>query len=125
MINLAKILEEAAEQTGGDVDYRNNYSGRAMYGARCIGLDGGSHQVMELISEVVNLLIQESYDASIDAETDEDRDAAYDLNNETQVAVSKLLKFKEDSMGRGVIYYWPEIQAEEVAETEEESCSCC
>lgn len=42
-------LRDSADQHG--AEYRDDYSGRFMYGARCIGLTGTIHAIMATVAE--------------------------------------------------------------------------
>lgn len=73
---------------------RTNYSGRAMYGQQCIGVDG-EHPVLFIIECMENLV---------------------DMEPEYALAYFQLLKMqRQDSMGLGTIIYFPSwaIETEE------------
>jgi len=71
-------LREAAGTVGLD-DYRENYSGRGMYGKTCVGIVGNTGDLIEFVLAVA----------------DEDKDLAYEL---TEVST--------DSMASDKIFYW-------------------
>lgn len=75
-------------------DLRTGYSGRAMYGKTCIGYTGED----PVIFTIKLAYLMAGGDISVDEliEELEDLGAAH-----------------TDSMGRGTIYYWPHVQAEE------------
>jgi hypothetical protein len=111
-----KKLIEALELT----DWRHgeliprSYSGRGMYGKQCVGVtldgDGSSFQLGAAVSA-----------AFFDLDEDEALDNIADLAR---------LRVCEDSMGRGVIVYWPSVEwpADVEEEDEDHDCegpSCC
>ncbi len=95
MTTLQQMIEEACEQTEGsdyEVNFRNDYSGRGMYGRTCVGITGDRRGCMRLIADVIkSAYIQSVEDNKID------KDEAVDI----------LLDFDQDSMGYDVIIYWP------------------
>ena len=96
---LRRVIDDAE-----DVNIRNDYSGRGMYGRRCVGITGRKADCMTVIGEVIKLAHSES------AHNDElDFDSAVDL----------LMSFDQDSMGYDVILYWEDIQAEDEEEPDE------
>lgn len=104
-VNLIERLKDACEYSG-EVSFRDDYSGRGMYGKECVGISGGYSACQRLIGEVIIQLGQDMQDAT----TDQHLEAFED-------AIPKLLNFNSDSMGRDVILYFPSIKAE-VAEAE-------
>jgi len=80
-IKLTEMFEEAG------IDFRPDYSGRAMYGRKCIAVEGAS--LTEVLAEVVA--------ACEDVET----------------AALLIRDARYDQMGLGIIIYWPSIRAPE------------
>lgn len=76
-----------------------SYSGRGMYGKRCLGVtcNNTSNVVLDILPE---LLIGGIDDADVPSEFIEE-------------ACELLRNARTDSMGRGAIIYWPEIEWEE------------
>lgn len=70
-----EVIIETAESM--DLDVRTNYSGRGMFGARCLGVVGSHHELSELVQHVA-------------IETGEVVPAP-----------------STDSMGLDIIWYWP------------------
>lgn len=104
---LQTILEGHVENSGnGQV---RSYSGRAMYGRECLGIDT-SAEIGELFADVL---------AFVEGEGD---------TSELQDAFREM---RSDAMGRGTIYYWPSIpyvDEDEIDGDEEHDCddpSCC
>lgn len=116
MESIVKQLRDACDEVG-EVDFRESYSGRAMYGRKCVGIVGSMSECMAVIAHIIGTMTQEVFDAAIDA-SDGEENAAYDLNDEVQKMQEKLINFSFDSMGLDVIIYWPSIQPE--LEEEEE-----
>lgn len=97
---LVVALKDACEAHG-EVNFRNDYSGRGMYGKRCVGIDSDMTSCMAIIGEVIKQC------ASNIAKDDPHAQADFEM------AVDILLQFDRDSMGRDVILYWPDLQEEE------------
>jgi rubredoxin len=99
---IAKALRDMIEQIGGgddpDVQIRNSYSGRGMYGRACPGITGSHKGCMEVIAEV----IKEAH-----------RDVVYDVGSgpDFERLVDALLNYSTDSMGLDIILYWPRLEA--------------
>lgn len=93
MTTLAQLIKDTSSDLAGDVDFRKSYSGRGMYGAECVGIVGSHQQCMSIIAEVIKELHSVG-------------DDGFDDN------VDELMCFETDSMGRDMIYYWPQIQWE-------------
>lgn len=74
-------LREAAGTVGLD-DYRENYSGRGMYGKTCVGIVGNTGDLIEFVIAVA----------------DADNDLAYEL-----------AEVSTDSMASDKIFYWRKL----------------
>lgn len=81
-----KLVEDVESQLEDEVDVRDDYSGRYMYGAECLAVVG-DHYVLEVF---------------LDAAT------YYDVD----VSLGSVL---EDSMGLRSVYYWPGVEVEKEA----------
>lgn len=100
---MPKILsrDAAAELVGEfEEDVRLGYSGRGMYGEACVGYTGEN---LPLFSAKLAYALAQQDDPEI-----EDM-AAHELLD----AIADLPDASTDSMGRGIIYYWPGIRCEE------------
>lgn len=115
---MSKKLQELLSDSG-CVSVRE-YSGRGMYGKKCLGITGSTRECMRAISDAVTSLMQESFDAAIDATEDSEVDSAHEINDENMDIVSQLLNYDKDSMGLDVIIYWPRIEFEGEEELDEE-----
>jgi hypothetical protein len=98
-LSLAKFLRDAVDNSCGDVSYRSDYSGRAMYGKRCIGIDGGVADCHKVIAEVIHSIMDEV----IDSQDSQVREEARDV-------IDVLMSYRQDSMGLGMILYWPNAE---------------
>ena len=83
MNTLQECLEKLADYFGFDV---RSYSGRGMYGKTCLAIVG----------EGINLISLGYALGEMDRDIDK-----YDLDN-----------MRSDSMGLGMVYYWPNIEYE-------------
>lgn len=78
------LVEDVEAQLGGDVDVRDDYSGKFMHGAKCLAVVGDSY--------VLDVFLDACRYYNIDA---------------------RLGTMKQDSMGLSQVYYWPDIKVEE------------
>ncbi len=102
MEQLAGMIREALTVVAvDDVELREKYSGRGMYGRECPGITGSMEGCMAVISEVIKAAHMQG-----------------DL--EFEDIVDTLLDFKQDSMGRDIILYWPELAAFEYEEVQQQ-----
>lgn len=112
METIVKQLRTACDNAG-DVQFRESYSGRGMYGRACVGIVGTMDDCMAVIAEINATLTQELFDTAIDA-GDGEENAAHDLNDAVQAMQRQLFRFSWDSMGWTTIVYWPAIDPEPV-----------
>lgn len=103
---LIEIIASCADAN--EVSLRTDYSGRGMYGHKCIGLDGSFHGIMTTLGDITNELHENALD---------DVDNGEDLFQEW---MEFAFNFSMDSMGLGQIVYWSNIEAPEGFEVEEE-----
>lgn len=103
-LSLAKAIEEICDTMGWT--YVPDYSGRCMYGRKCVGVEpedgGAASTAVDITLELVEML-----------RDDPDR---YDFDFDD---LSELSSAMSDSMGMGVIVYFPSIQDDEVDDNEE------
>lgn len=95
MTTLQEQLRDLCEDSG-EVEFRESYSGRSMYGATCVGIVGSAQDCMRVIGELIK-----------QCKNNEGFDAEFSFED----AVDTLFAFKTDSMGRDVILYWEELEA--------------
>lgn len=96
--SLARLIEEAAEDTG--VSFRPNYSGRGMYGRSCVGIVGSSQDLAAVMTEVAYNL------APLSAE-------GWEGNQRLREELESLFQYSSDSMGMGRIFYWQHLALDE------------
>jgi Asp/Glu/hydantoin racemase len=112
MQSLQTLLKEACEDAGEDfASYRNDYSGRGMYGARCVGITGTMSECQLIIAQVIKnmsmVLSTTACDATDPAVIHVTSDDLADTENEFDKAITQIMNFSQDSMGMGgVILYW-------------------
>lgn len=82
MEELAQAIKKAADEFGPDVQFRNGYSGRGMYGSQCVALVGSFNQVMGTLALV------------------EEVDDRITLAEDAQM----------DTMGYDVVMYWSRVE---------------
>lgn len=109
-MSLQKMLFEACEEMGGDVTFHNTYSGRGMYGHKCVGVSGSHANCMAVIRSVITDAGDAYANAALDIKQ-EDGDDKYDVAGEFfRNAVETLLIHDRDNMGRDMIIYWPDLE---------------
>lgn len=93
----AKLIEEAANMIGLDVEVHDDYSGRGMYGETTAALVGDMGDIMACVAQAMRDLVEDrdncSDDAKLEAMVDPDQ------------FIDDLMKIRTDSMGRSVVYY--------------------
>ena len=83
------------------------YSGRAMYGKQCLGVEIDRY---ESPYEFFAALIENAAEEAVERLDDEGEVAVYDTFEE----VSRMMRrTRSDSLGLGMILYWPHIPWEE------------
>lgn len=50
MESTSKAIKDAVEGSGLELEFRNNYSGRGMFGNRCVGVVGDRSDLMSLLA---------------------------------------------------------------------------
>lgn len=105
------ILELLAEAANANcVKLRTDYSGRGMFGRKCIGMSGTDSDINTVISETLQMAVQDLFTDTVDLDG-EDTTAVYNKNDDVQQAIATLLgRSARDSMGRGTIVYWPQVE---------------
>lgn len=88
MENIRELIKEYCENEG--LNYRENYSGRGMYGKSCVAVDCNNPLVA--LAGIFAYLV----------DSDDDIDG-YDV-------LSTLGEPREDSMGMGRVLYFPELK---------------
>ena len=86
-----------------DVCFRNDYSGRAMYGRSCVGVTGSRSDCQAVIAEAI-------IRASIDSQKVQAGSSREETDECFRQLVAELLNFQQDSMGMDIILYWPNLQ---------------
>ena len=96
MQTLAQLIKTIAEDGSEDTGFRNDYSGRGMYGHTCVGITGSEDDCQAIVAEV----IKELHTSAVDD---------YCFSDAVDILLGGM---KTDSMGRSnVIYYWPELDS--------------
>lgn len=107
MIDIKELLQTAAENT--DCQYRDDYSGRGMFGSKCVAIVGDADNLVEAFKQVVLELTDRLFTDAIDAVGDEEHDDAYRTREEVGTHLETLLTRREDGMGLQYVWYWPKI----------------
>lgn len=102
MMKLQDQLKDACE-AGGEISFRDDYSGRGMRGRSCVGITGSKAGCMQLIAAVIGEMIDQAVWPGADGER-------HDLAEEAKQSTETLLDFSQDSMGYDVILYWETLQ---------------
>lgn len=82
-----------------------SYSGRGMYGSSCLGFSYNSYQ------EYVQQSLEALYSALEDTSFEDTR---------TLELMNALSRFASDSLGRGLIIYFPQLECPNLLEDEDE-----
>jgi len=100
-MNLQELFDEVGANT-------RSYSGRAMYGKSCLAISGDRSECRDQVVQVAQNILQTVFDVALDCGLGEE-EPAHDTHDEAQELIATLLDYKEDCMGLGVVYYWPDI----------------
>lgn len=103
-LSLSKAIEEICDTMGWT--YVPDYSGRCMYGRKCVGVEPDDGGAASTAVDITLALVEMLRD-------DPDR---YDFDFDD---LSKLGSARSDSMGMGIIVYFTGIQDDEVEDNEE------
>lgn len=98
-MNIQEIIQEAIINIYNADEYDvRRYSGRGMYGRECFGITCDNHQeaLLIFVTECLDI-IEQSIDAT-------------NQMSFVKEALDILLNYCYDSMGRGEIIYWPNIE---------------
>lgn len=118
MQSIQQLLKDACAQSEDseyDVSFRNDYSGRGMYGRNCVGITGSETGCMKLIAEVIKGAREELKTVQLGS-------SEYEGDTLFGELVDTLLNYDRDSMGRSIILYWPQLESieDEDFDSEEE-----
>jgi hypothetical protein len=96
----ASMIRDAADEVGGEV--REDYSGRGMYGATCMGIVVEAWAAQGIIQSIAAAVASEE---GWDSLYDEGEDLQADYEEEVEARMSS------DSMGLRAIYYFRGVHA--------------
>lgn len=107
---VTTLISMSAELKDDDVSTRS-YSGRAMYGARCIAIVGSGRDCMKAIARVINSKIQLLAAQELArVECEEVSEHNIEVEDVTEL-VEELMNYRQDSMGRDdIVVYWPDAE---------------
>lgn len=106
---LLMALETACNDSG-ETGFRDDYSGRGMYGDSCVGITGSLSDCMRVIAYVIQALTDELENA--------DEDNRFAARRLFDNQIEALMNFSQDSMGRDLILYWSDLSSEPVTTDE-------
>jgi hypothetical protein len=110
---LQERIKDVAMSMG--IGFRHHYSGRGMFGRKCIGVDGSPLACKQLLSQVASDLAELVF-----AHTSMDIERGAQTLESVQEQFGQLMTYSQDNMGYDIIMYWEDLQLEE-DEQEEES----
>lgn len=106
-MNLQERIKQACNEIG-DVTCES-YSGRGMYGDKCLGIVGSSRDCYKVLAFVIGSQAQELFDDALQS-SDDNINQLHDENDDLQSNINTLIAdFRTDSMGYDIVMYWPEI----------------
>jgi len=100
-MNLQQKLKDACAYHE-NARFRNNYSGRAMYGKRCVGIVGSYGECMAVIAKVI-------IDSRAELSRVQMGSSEEECTRLFTEAVYTLLNYTQDNMGLDIILYWPSL----------------
>lgn len=119
-IHIEQLIKTALEDVE-EIEYHNSYSGRSMYGAKCIAISGYGPHLQQVVAGSLKALVNEAFEQARDAESDLEYKQAERYLSDAHIAIDALLNYKTDRLGQGQILYWPDIQDNEEEEDDDDS----
>ena len=111
-MSLQEDLKDACESSG-EVTFHNDYSGRGMYGRRCVGIAGNRDACHLVISQVIkdmgwriSRVAKESRDPDYSTTDENLQETMYDYETNIQ----RLMEYRSDDLGLHSIVYWPNME---------------
>lgn len=103
---LYHVMQKFADDYG--VVVSNDYSGRFMYGRKCVSVEGSEAEIQELFKAV----LLEYHQSWVEAENQRMGDHEFNLPDILYEELLDLLlvNYKTDSMGLDIVVYWPTWQ---------------
>lgn len=113
MQSIQQALKDACEGSS-RVSFRNDYSGRGMYGKQCVGITGSKEWCDQVVSTVLKGIMASVSSAAISygesgGNSDRMRVLA-DREADLESAMEILPAASRDNMGYDVILYWPSLE---------------
>lgn len=102
------LLAEACDNIG-DVSLRE-YSGRGMYGKKCMAVTGSIDACQRVIAEVLKAAADEAITIAHDADDDNAYQASLTTTSDLMSMIDSLVTFSWDNMGLDYVVYWPDIE---------------
>lgn len=84
----------------------NGYSGRGMYGKKCVAIGGSMENCQRAMSQIILRLIDEYTDEVMEVSDEEVESLEKTLGDH----IEKLCAWKTDNWGHDIVLYWPEIE---------------
>lgn len=114
---IVQRLFDAAQER--DLTFRK-YSGRNMYGRFCPAIVGSETECRLLVAAMIIALVDELAEASLMCDdTEEQRLIAFNLKDQFDDMMDKVLLWKIDDIGLDIVMYWPDIEWKTPEETGE------
>lgn len=96
------MLQDALVQTGIAV---HKYSGRGMMGKECLAISGEIDNCREALGEALIAMIEEFKQICLFHSHIEAGEEQENINE----VIRQMFRWNQDTMGYGVVLYWPEI----------------
>lgn len=109
-MNLQQLIKDVCEDLYShsdepDVRFRNDYSGRGMYGKTCVGIVGHESDCLHVIGKIIKL-------ARIKLMMPQMASSELEGHRIFDQVVDTMLGYSQDTMGlRSVIIYWPQLES--------------
>ena len=114
-------LQELADETGLDIRFRSDYSGRGMFGDHCLALDlpRGVSETQAMMA-IVKLLHEQVVAETVENAKADDEDVIEDKYNLLENLFRMSKETRSDNMGLGSIVYWPNTKVEDNGDSDDE-----
>lgn len=104
---IVSVLERLQDDGDGDLTLRREYSGRGMFGRKCVAVDVREGSAARVVCMIISELTSSDF---VDECPEGDE---FWLADRVAELCEALQYVKQDSMGLGTVIYWPNIQESE------------
>jgi hypothetical protein len=102
-------IDTAVWETNSEVELREDYSGRGMYGKNCWAVVGAPRNLADFEAQLAKTATIKQYDGALEGSVDVEAVLDVFMEKLTELRVRRY----EDSMGMSQVWYYPSIKLED------------